>query len=46
MTKDLMIAQLNLGSNGEEILKILDVLTSGVDSDNDSEDSVEQMIDF
>lgn len=46
MTKDLMIAQLKLGSNGEEILQILDVLTSGLDSDNDSEDSVEQMIDF
>lgn len=46
MTKDLLIAQLKLGSNGEEILQILDAITSGLDSDNDSEDSVEQMIDF
>lgn len=31
-----MIAQLKLGSNGDEILAILDVLTSGLDSCEDS----------
>jgi hypothetical protein len=41
MSKDLMIAQLNRGSNGAEILQILEVLTSGMDSDHDSGETVE-----
>lgn len=32
MSKELLIAQLRQGSNGSEILQILEVIISGVDS--------------
>ena len=38
MTKELLIAQLRLGKNGNDILHILDALCSGMDSGESSQD--------
>ena len=40
MTKQLLISQLRLGSNGSEILSILDAIVSGVDDSESNQDSV------
>jgi len=40
MTKELMIAQLRLGTNGNDILSILDALHDGMDSGESSQDTV------
>lgn len=40
MTKELLIAQLRLGTDGNSILSILDALCSGMDSSESSQDSV------
>lgn len=38
MTKELLIAQLRLGKNGNDIISILDALCSGMDSGESSQD--------
>jgi len=38
--KELLIAQLRLGTDGNSILSILDALCSGMDSSESSQDSV------
>ena len=38
MTKQLLISQLRQGNNGNEILQILELLSSGVDSSESRED--------
>jgi hypothetical protein len=40
MTKDLLIAQLRLGTDGNSILSILDALCNGMDSSESSQDNV------
>ena len=40
MTKELLIAQLRLGKNGNDILSILDTLCNGMDSGESSQDYV------
>lgn len=40
MTKELLIAQLRLGTDGNSILQILDALVSGMDGSESSQDSV------
>lgn len=40
MTKQLLIAQLRLGNNGNDILSILDALCDGMDSSESSQDNV------
>jgi len=40
MTKQLLIAQLRLGNNGNDILSILDALHNGMDSGESSQDNV------
>ena len=40
MTKELLIAQLRLGKNGNDILSILDALHNGMDSSESSQDHV------
>lgn len=40
MTKQLLIAQLRLGKNGNSILEILESITSGSDVRESSEDNV------
>jgi hypothetical protein len=40
MTKELLIAQLRLGKNGNDILSILDALCNGMDSGESSQDYV------
>ncbi len=39
MTKELLIAQLRLGTDGNSILQILDALCSGMDSSESSQDN-------
>ncbi len=39
MTKELLIAQLNLGTDGNSILSILDALCDGMDSSESSQDN-------
>jgi hypothetical protein len=39
MTKQLLISQLRKGNNGQQLLEILDVLASGMDSSESSQDS-------
>jgi hypothetical protein len=39
MTKELLIAQLNLGTDGNSILSILDTLCNGMDSSESSQDN-------
>jgi hypothetical protein len=41
MTKELLISQLRLGTNGNSILQILDALCDGMDDSESSEDSVQ-----
>jgi hypothetical protein len=38
MTKELLIAQLRQGTNGHDILSILDALCDGMDSSESSQD--------
>ncbi len=40
MTKQLLISQLRLGTDGNSILQILDALVSGMDGSESSQDSV------
>ncbi len=40
MNKELLIAQLRQGTNGDSILQILDALVSGMDGSESSQDSV------
>jgi len=40
MTKELLIAQLRLGKNGNDIISILDALCDGMDSSESSQDLV------
>jgi hypothetical protein len=40
MTKELLISQLRLGTNGNDILSILDALCDGMDSGESSQDYV------
>ena len=40
MTKELLIAQLRLGKNGNDILSILESLCDGMDSSESSQDTV------
>jgi len=40
MTKQLLIAQLRLGKNGNDILSILDALCDGMDSGESCKDNV------
>ncbi len=39
MTKQLLISQLRQGNNGQQILEILELLASGMDSSESSQDS-------
>jgi hypothetical protein len=40
MTKELLIAQLRQGTNGNSILSILDALCDGMDSSESSQDTI------
>ena len=40
MTKELLIAQLRQGNNGQRILEILDALAAGMDSSESSSNNV------
>ena len=43
MTKQLLIAQLRQGNNGQRILEILDALAAGMDSSESSSDNVPKL---
>lgn len=46
MSKDLLISQLRQGSNGSEILQILEVITAGMDSSDASIEPTLEEIEF
>lgn len=46
MTKELLISQLRQGSNGSEILQILEVLSTGMDSSDTIGEPTLEEIDF
>jgi hypothetical protein len=41
MTRELLLSQLRQGSNGEEILQILEVLCAGLDSDDSAVEEIQ-----
>lgn len=45
MTKQLLISQLRLGQNGQQLLEILDALSSGMDDGESSQDSSDGTLD-
>ena len=46
MTKELLISQLRQGSNGSEILQILEVLSTGMDSSDINNEPTLEEIEF
>jgi hypothetical protein len=45
MNKQLLISQLRLGQNGQQLLEILDALSSGMDDGESSQDSSDGTLD-